>query len=103
MKPGTDNKKLQVFPVNGIAGVVSTLCPRKRHETKLPDECQDDPASKPKAQAVSSSHERVFFSGKTKKHTFLSYSLQRDKTAENTVDIKTAGGAGHRKYHETLD
>ena len=47
MKPGTDNKKLQVFPVNGIAGVVSTLCPCKRHEA---------PASKPKAKAVSSSH-----------------------------------------------
>ena len=46
MKPGTDNKKLQVFPVNGIAGVVSTLCPCKRHEAH---------ASKPKAQAVSSS------------------------------------------------
>ena len=46
MKPGTDNKKLQVFPVNGIAGVVSTLGPRQRHEA---------PASKPKAQAVSSS------------------------------------------------
>ena len=32
MKPGTDNKKFQVFPVNGIAGVMFTLCPRKRHE-----------------------------------------------------------------------
>ena len=70
MKPGTDNKKLQVFPVNGIAGVVSTLCPCKRHEA---------PASKPKAQAVSSSPLMLWNAQETGNALMIFFSKSADK------------------------